>query len=87
MEHLHVTLNDQAAFDQAVHDDASLMERGDLEIITIDHGTENGHPAAVITFSVRLPDNSGGYRAQCVTTVACLTRALALIKGRYGDCP
>lgn len=85
METIHVTLNDRAAFDQAVHDPASLTERGDLEIITIDDGTEDGNPAAVITFSVRLPNNEGGYRAQAVTTVRALTMALSALKGRYGD--
>lgn len=85
MESIQVTLNDQAAFDQAVHADSSLVERGDLEIITIDDGTEDGNPAAVITFSVRLPNNEGGYRAQAVTTVRALTMALSAIKGRYGD--
>lgn len=85
METIHVTLNDRAAFDQAVHDPASLTERGDLEIITIDDGTEDGSPAAVITFSVRLPNNEGGYRAQAVTTVRALTMALSALKGRYGD--
>lgn len=87
MEHIEVTLNNQAAFDQAVHGDASLMERGDLEFITIDNGTENGRPAVVITFSVRLPNNEGGYRAQIVTTVRLLNMALSAIKGRYGECP
>ena len=85
METIHVTLNDRAAFDQAVHDPASLTERGDLEIITVDQGTECGSPAAVITFSVRLPNNEGGYRAQAVTTVRALTMALSALKGRYGD--
>ncbi len=83
METIHVTFNDRAAFDQAVHAHESLRERGDLEIITIDDGTEDGQPAAVITFSVRLPDNTGGYRAQAVTTVRALTMALSAIQGRY----
>ncbi len=85
MESIHVTLNDQAAFDQAVHAHESLPERGDLEIITVDRGTEDGNPAAVITFSVRLPDNTGGYRAQAVTTVRALQAALGAIDERYGS--
>lgn len=85
MESIHVTLNDQAAFDQAVHAESSLQEGGDLEFITIDQGTEEGRPAVVITFSVRLPNNEGGYRAQIVTTVRALTMALSALKGRYGD--
>ncbi|MEE8538558.1 MAG: hypothetical protein V3S54_01990 [Woeseiaceae bacterium] len=85
MESIHVTLNDRAAFDQAVNGDASLVERGDLEIITVDDGTKDGNPAAVITFSVRLPNNEGGYRAQAVTTVRALAMALSAIQGRYRD--
>ena len=85
MESIHVTLNDKAAFDQAVHADESLVERGDLEIITVDQGTDTGQPAAVITFSVRLPNNEGGYRAQATTTVRALIMALSALKGRYGD--
>ena len=87
MEHIEVTLNDKAAFDQAVSGDASLNSRGDLEFITIDNGTDEGRPAVVITFSVRLPDNSGGYRAQCVATVRELNIVLSKIQARYGDCP
>ena len=86
MEHIEVTLNDQGAFDQAVNGDASLMSRGDLEFITIDQGTEEGRPAVVITFSTRLPNGEGGYRAQVVTTVRLLRMALKAIEGRYGDC-
>lgn len=85
MEMIHVTLNDKAAFDQAVLAHESLVERGDLEIITVDQGTDDGLPAAVITFSVRLPNNEGGYRAQAVTTVRALNAALSCIRGRYGD--
>jgi len=85
MESIHVTFNDQAAFDQAVHAHESLVERGDLEIITVDQATDSGRPIAVITFSVRLPNNEGGYRAQAVTTVRALMTALSALKGRYGD--
>lgn len=87
MEHIEVTLNNKAAFDQAVDGDASLNARGDLEFITVDQATEDGRPAVVITFSVRLPDNSGGYRAQIVATVRELAIALKTIQQRYGDCP
>lgn len=85
METIQVTLDNKAAFDQAVHAHESLSERGDLEIITVDRGTETGEPIAVITFSVRLPDNTGGYRAQAVTTVRALNAALSALKERYGD--
>ncbi len=87
MEHIEVTMNDQAAFDQAVNGDASLQGLGDLEFITVDHATEHGRPAVVITFSVRLPNGEGGYRAQITTTVRLLNMALSAIQGRYGDCP
>ena len=87
MEHIEVTMNNKAAFDQAVEGGLPVTERADLEFITVDNGTEEGRPAVVITFSVRLPNGEGGYRAQIVTTVRLLNMALSAIKGRYGDCP
>ena len=83
MEHIHIELSDEK-FDLAVHGQPegppSLAEGGDLAVYVKKGATESGRAAAVITFTVQVP---GGNlrRAQCVTTVANLINALAVLRG------
>lgn len=61
-----------------------FLSRGDVHIVTKDGATDGGKAAALIAFSVQLPDGSVRI-AQAVTTVRLLMSALAALRGRYGD--
>ena len=83
MEAIHVELSDEK-FDLAVHGSPegppSLPEGGDLAVYVKRGATKRGNAAAVITFTVQVP--GGAFRrAQCVTTVANLLGALAILRG------
>jgi hypothetical protein len=60
----------------------SLKEGRDLEIVIKDAATEGGMPAAMVCFSVQLPDGRI-MMAQAVTTLRALGFALAACKGHY----
>lgn len=86
MQHLPVKLNQVELFDKTVHGRdgmRTLMDAGDLQIITKDEGTESGRAVACLTFTVDVDGKP--VRAQTVTTVRLLTMVLSILKGRYGD--
>jgi hypothetical protein len=75
---------DAAEFDKAVHGGLGrvrvLKERGDLAVYVKPDATEGGKAAAVITFTVELPDGTVA-RAQAVTTAALLEMVGGAIRG------
>lgn len=83
MEMLTVAL-DARQFDEAVHGppdgQPSLPEAGDLAIYVKRNATQGGNAAAVVTFTVQLP-NGSFRRVQSVTTVANLINALTILNG------
>ena len=80
MSLISLVFDNPTAFDTAVH--GGLPEGRNLRIITKPNGTESGHPIAVLTFTVQMPDKSER-SAQAVVTVGNLMMALAALKGRY----
>lgn len=84
MTKIECRLSDEM-FDKAVHgglDDMSVLrDGGDLAIYVKKRATVNGNAAAVLTFTVELPNGGGLVRAQTVTTAALLENVLALLKG------
>lgn len=86
MEHLPVKLNEPDLFDITVHGQdgvRTLMDAGDLQIITKDNGTHSGRALACLTFTVDVDGKP--VRVQTVTTVRLLTSAFAILRGRYGE--
>lgn len=82
MEHFAISINPEA-FDAAVHGTPqlrSLQEGGDLAILVKPQATIGGRAAAVITFTVQMPDGSIA-RAQAVTTLRNLRNALSVVEG------
>lgn len=83
MESLEIILSDEK-FDAAVHGppdgQPSLASGLDLSIFVKKRALASGKAAAVITFSVQLP-NGQVRRAQAVTTVTNLITALSALKG------
>lgn len=82
MENINLVLDNAEEFDQAVHDN-TLPECGDLKIITKARATNAGLPAAVLTFTVALPDGKR-QRVQTVTTVRLLCQAARAIEAKHG---
>jgi len=82
MEKFEIKLNNHLVYDGALK--GSLPEHGDIAIVTKDGAMESGAAAAMITFSVDLPDGTK-QRVQTVTTVKLLLGALAALRGRYDD--
>lgn len=80
MSLISLVFDNPEAFDSAVR--GGMPEGSNLRIITKPNGTESGHPIAVITFTVMLPDKRTA-EAQAVVTVGNLMMALAALKGRY----
>lgn len=84
MSMIKLVLDDDEAFDEAVHGQTSLRDGGDLKVITKAKGTNAGRPIAVLTFSVELPNGMLG-QAQTVVTMANLAHLFAALRGRYGS--
>lgn len=77
---IDIRFNDVETFDKVV--EHSLPEGGDLTIVTKDHATRDGNPAAVLTWTVQTRD--GKYdRVQAAVTVRLLLQALHALMGRY----
>jgi len=86
LEHIALILNNAAAFDAVVHGTdgvPTLLEGGDVRIITKDDATEDGCAVAVITFTVEVDGKP--MRAQAVVTVRLLTSTLRVLHARYGN--
>lgn len=86
MEHVRLVLGIDEEFDAALRGPDVLQDRGDLSIITKDHGTVGGRPIVLLTFTVRLPDGRE-MKAQTVTTLGNFMSAAAGLRGRYGEPP
>lgn len=85
MESLPINLNDAELFDKTVHGQdgvRTLMDAGDLRLITKDNATDSGRALACLTFTVDVDGKPA--RVQTVTTVRLLTTALHALLGRYG---
>lgn len=86
MEHITITLGNDAEYDRAVHGDdkvPSLLEGGDLAFITKDRALTSGRAGIVITFTVEVDGKLR--RAQAVTTVRNMHMLAAALEGRYDD--
>lgn len=72
---------DPTAFDRCLRatNPPSLKDAGDLAIYIKPKATTSLAPAAMLTFTVQLPDGTMA-RAQTVTTVECLKSALMMIQ-------
>jgi hypothetical protein len=85
MEVIHLSLDDPAAFDGAVHGHKcgkrTLPQASEISIITKHKGTDAGAAIAVITFEVEL----GGILAhvQATTTVKLLRGAAQILMANY----
>ena len=80
--HLPISI-DPEKFDKAVHgglDHPVLQDAGDLAIFVKPNATEGGRAAAVLTFTVKLPDGSLA-RVQTATTAGVLEMAFGALKG------
>lgn len=82
MEVLNIKLNDIDRFDEVISN--SLLEGGDLEIVTKDAGMESGRACVMLTFTVALPDGSRA-RAQSVTTMRMFRAIANAIVSSYDD--
>jgi hypothetical protein len=83
---LLLEIGQAATFDGLVHGTdgvLTLPEGADLVLATKDGATESGLPAAVLAFTVQLPDGRTA-RARTVLTVRLLIMTLVALRGRYG---
>lgn len=82
MEVVKTILDDGSgkAFDAALR--GTLRDGGDLQIITKNDGTRDGHPCLMLTFSVQLPDGTIR-QVQTVTTVRNFLASAGAVAGRY----
>jgi len=83
MEHIALELNNVELYDHLCHGPTSLMEGGDLKIVTKDKGTIAGNPIALIAFTVLDKEGKPIGTAQAATTVKLLRAVLTVLNGRY----
>lgn len=81
MESIELCLSDAPQFDALL--ECGLPEGGDLKIITKEDGLNEGLSAAMITFSVQLPDGNVE-RAQAVVSIRELRTVLREILTHHG---
>jgi hypothetical protein len=88
MEHCKVILSNDEEFDKAIRTQEVglpvLSDGGDLTMITKDHGTTEGRPVVMLTFSVQQTDGSFA-KAQTVITGRQFQALSAAFRGRYGE--
>ena len=86
MEHSSIILDDGTGkeFDARVRGPGILQDGADLIVVTKDHGTEEGRPVVLLTFTVMLPDGMVA-KAQTVITGRIFQAIAAGIHGKYGN--
>ena len=86
MEVMNIKVQNEKAFDEAVHGDAALpCVVGELSIVTKDKGTDGGRAIACVHFDVVVGDEPQIRRAQITTTVVLLKALLRVLDRHYDD--